>query len=189
MPPASIRVDTSGRGRENGGVVRAGASRRRIARWLNAAYAGGLLSEDTFVGRLDQLLRSQLIDPFSLVGDLSFRPGRRPTGVGVRALVGRLLAAGSRTVPAHEPPGPLLALDWSGETTEVLIGRDAACDVVLSDETVSRHHARLLFRDGKWIIRDLSSTNGTAVNGTYVGRCEVCPGDRLILGEEHLDID
>jgi pSer/pThr/pTyr-binding forkhead associated (FHA) protein len=34
-------------------------------------------------------------------------------------------------------------------------------------------HARLAFRDVRWILRDLASTDGTLVNGTKVGRCEL----------------
>jgi pSer/pThr/pTyr-binding forkhead associated (FHA) protein len=83
----------------------------------------------------------------------------------------------------------LLALDWSGAEPKLMIGRHHACDVVLAGPTVSRLHARLVFRDGKWIVQDLQSTNGTAVNGTRIGRCELRPGDHLALGEEHLRID
>ena len=39
-----------------GGMLGHGASRRRIARVLNTAYADGLLSEETFARRLDQTL-------------------------------------------------------------------------------------------------------------------------------------
>ncbi|MGO9956485.1 MAG: FHA domain-containing protein [Solirubrobacteraceae bacterium] len=83
----------------------------------------------------------------------------------------------------------LLALDWSGAQTEMLVGRDDGCDVVLPNVAVSRRHARLLFRDGRWIIQDLDSTNGTAVNGRWVGRCELRPGDDILLGDEHLTVD
>jgi hypothetical protein len=34
-------------------------------------------------------------------------------------------------------------------------------------------HARLAFRDVRWILRDLASTDGTLVKGTKVGRCEL----------------
>ena len=165
-----------------------GASKRQIARSLNAAYAGGLLSHDTFVARLDQLFRSRLVEPFELVGDLTLRRTGRTTSVRVRELVSSLFAARPRASD-YKPAETLLSLDWSGETKELRIGRHAACDVVIPGHTVSRQHARLVFRDGKWIIHDLSSRNGTAVNGTYVGRCELCPGDQLVLGEECLDID
>jgi pSer/pThr/pTyr-binding forkhead associated (FHA) protein len=54
---------------------------------------------------------------------------------------------------------------------------------------VSRRRARLVFRDGTWIIQDLDSTNGTAVNGGCVGRCQLRPGDHLRLGLQAIDID
>jgi pilus assembly protein CpaF len=83
----------------------------------------------------------------------------------------------------------LLALDWSGAQPELLIGRHHTCDVMLANPRVSRRHARLVFRDAKWIVQDLQSTNGTVVNGTRVGRCELRPGDCLVLGDEYLRID
>jgi hypothetical protein len=182
-------MDSPTAGRENATVVRAGSSRRRIARSLNTAYADGLLSEDTFVGRLDQLLRSRVIDPLLLIGDLSFRRGNRSRALSIKGLLGVIVPTRHRTVSSDERSAVMLALDWSGETSELLIGRHPACDVVLCEDTVSRRHARLVFRDGKWIIRDLRSTNGTAVNGTYVGRCELRPGDRLVLGDQCLAVD
>lgn len=54
-----------------------GASRRQIARVLNTAYADGLLSEETFAHRLDQVLGERLIDPLRLIGDLSPRSAQR----------------------------------------------------------------------------------------------------------------
>src|SRR5579884_411180 len=62
-------------------VLHAGASRRRIARTLNAAYAGGLLRDETFAGRLDQLLKSRLVDPLTLIGDLNLRRAGRPVAL------------------------------------------------------------------------------------------------------------
>jgi pSer/pThr/pTyr-binding forkhead associated (FHA) protein len=88
-----------------------------------------------------------------------------------------------------EEHSTLLALDWGGKQEELLVGRDPECDVVLADPTVSWRHARLLFRAGSWIVQDLGSTNGILLNGTLVGRSEVCPGDRLVLGYADLRID
>ncbi len=84
----------------------------------------------------------------------------------------------------------MLALDWAGGQSELLVGRHHECDVVLLGSTgVSRRHARLIFRDGNWVLQDLKSTNGTTVNGVRVGRCEVRPGDLLELGDARLQID
>jgi pSer/pThr/pTyr-binding forkhead associated (FHA) protein len=47
---------------------------------------------------------------------------------------------------------------------------------------VSRRHAELRAEDGRWIVRDLGSSNGTWVNGRRVMEAEVRPGDVLHLG-------
>ena len=157
---------------------------------LNAAYADGLLSEETFAHRLDRVLADRLIDPWALIGDLSLRsaPSRwheRLRGAAAAAL-GTVRFSGSEPV---EPSAVLLALDWNGGKSELVLGRSRTCDVVLSSEAVSRRHAQLFFRDGNWVIRDLASTNGTRVNGIRVGRCRLRPGDRVALGDALLRID
>ncbi len=165
-------------------VLRPGQLRRQLASKLNAAYADGLLSERTFTSRLDQLLGSRVIDPAGLVGDLTRRSDRFGDHLRTLASSVRRLAAG------HETSAPiLLALDWSGEQEELLVGRDPCCDIVLDRSTVSRRHARLVFRDGSWIVQDLESTNGTSVNHARVGRCRLRPGDRIQFGDQLVTID
>ena len=170
-------------------MVEPGHERRRIAHALNAAYADGLLSQDTLARRLDHLLRARLIDPRRLVGDLYVRG----SGRGVRARLAdglrTKLAAVRGLVRGRDERVVLLALDWSGAQESLLVGRHEQCDVVLSDPSVSRRHARLFFRDGSWFLEDLESTNGTVINGVSIGRCELRPGDRLIIGTERLEID
>jgi len=178
-------MDTCLAPRENRHVTYAGASRRRIARTLTAAYAGGLLSHDTFTLRVDQLLGRRVVDPASLVGDLTFRDKSNR----LKARLSRLARARWGPPPGSASPPVLLALDWTGGQTELLIGRHESCDIVVSDLTVSRRHARLVFRDSKWIVLDLRSTNGTEVNGIRIGRCEVRPGDSLLLGHARLRVD
>jgi hypothetical protein len=157
---------------------------------LNAAYADGLLSEDTFSRRLDQLLSAQLVDPLRLIGDLNFRnPSPRRRGRLVEALAATMRRVTTSSAEDSRAEPVLLALDWSGAQRELILGRNPSCDVVLSDPGVSRCHARLFFRDGSWVLQDLASTNGTMVNGVDVGRCELRPGDHLVLGDQHLEID
>jgi pSer/pThr/pTyr-binding forkhead associated (FHA) protein len=91
--------------------------------------------------------------------------------------------------PSTPPTATLLALDWAGGRDELLVGRHDACDVVVGHPSVSRKHARLSFRDGHWVLRDLASTNGSRVNGTRVVRCRLEPGDRLSLGSAELLVD
>lgn len=162
----------------------AGSSRSRVAHVLSAAYGSGLLSPDTFNYRLDAALRAPLVSPPELIGDLQVRPSRPRMPKLCRRL---WRALGSRWASFEHLP--LLALDWSGETTALLIGRQSVCDVVLLDPNVSRQHARLRWRDGGWILQDLQSTNGTFINGRRVGRSELRPGDLLMLGATQVKVD
>jgi hypothetical protein len=148
---------------------------------LSAAHAGGLLSTETFSHRLGLLLDHQVVEPRRLIGDLQLRrPHSRLSALAATALAWL-------TGPV-EPP-VLLALDWDGGQSELVIGRHLDCDVVLDDPTVSRMHARLVFRHERWVLQDLASTNGTHVNGVRVGRCELRPGDRVALGTARMRID
>ena len=170
-------------------MLRDGASRRRIARVLNTAYADGLLSEETFARRLDQTLSERLIDPPRLIGDLSLRSAprrwRAKLSEAAAATAGTLrLARSERAADAV-----LLALDWGGPGGELVIGRSRECDVAFVSDAVSRRHARLLFRDGHWVIHDLGSTNGTMVNGVRIGRCRLRPGDRVTFGDTSVVVD
>lgn len=172
-----------------------GSSRQRLAHTLKAAYAEGVLSENTLVHRLDLLFDSPLVDPAGLVGDLQARRRRRP----LSGAVERTKATGRRFWEAYGIGGlheigrysspALLALDWEGGHEELVIGRNPTCDIVLAHPAVSRIHARLSFRGGSWILQDLGSTNGTLVNGSQVGRCKLRPGDRVVIGDEQLLVD
>lgn len=166
------------------------ASRTRIARTLSAAYAGGLLSEDTFLHRVDQLLNARLIRPGGLIGDLALRPSSPGTWGPLRDAAHAAVRAIANAINSHAPDEPpLLALDWSGNQQELLVGRHPSCDVVLIDPSVSRRHARLVFRGSNWIVQDVGSTNGTILNGARIGRSELRPGDLLVLGDVILRID
>jgi hypothetical protein len=163
-----------------------GASRQRLASALNSAYADGLLSTETLSERLDLLFGKLLIDPACLVGDLP----RRARGQLWRARFLRAVVMRLRRAAGHSSDDPmLLGLDWSGAQDELYVGRHPSCDVLLRSPQVSRRHARLIFRDSCWIVQDLESKNGTAVNGVSVGRCRLAPGDDLAFADEHVWID
>lgn len=67
--------------------------------------------------------------------------------------------------------------------TQWVIGRDAACDVVLDDTSASRRHARLYCDEGgQYWIQDLQSKNGTTLNGAPVASSRVQNGDRIGIG-------
>jgi uncharacterized protein (TIGR02996 family) len=73
---------------------------------------------------------------------------------------------------------------------EVTIGRVEGNHVVLADANVSRRHARLVLRDGKYILVDLKSTNGTYVNGRKLtSPLVVKENDRIYIGDYTLAIE
>ena len=53
-------------------------------------------------------------------------------------------------------------------TATVTIGRAPDSTLVVSDDYVSTHHARLVPTDGHWVLEDLGSTNGTFLGKTKV---------------------
>jgi pSer/pThr/pTyr-binding forkhead associated (FHA) protein len=66
------------------------------------------------------------------------------------------------------------------------LGRGAASDVCLLDNTVSGSHATLMLRAGVWYLLDHSSFNGTYVDGVRVNQCAL-PGEcELRLGAVRL---
>ena len=64
----------------------------------------------------------------------------------------------------------------------VVIGTAEAVDLQVQDACMSRRHCVVEIRDGQVIVRDLSSTNGTLVNGVRVPHAELRPGVVLTLG-------
>jgi hypothetical protein len=63
-----------------------GARRRQLDETLRTAYSEGLLSESTFMTRLDQVLGEATIDPRRLVGDLTLGATRGPASAARRLL-------------------------------------------------------------------------------------------------------
>ena len=77
---------------------------------------------------------------------------------------------------AREEPYPVMF--W-----ENLIGRNESCDIVLEDMNVSRNHAVLVSRNGKWYISDIDSKAGVVVNGQKIKKsCPIGESDRIQLG-------
>jgi pilus assembly protein CpaF len=72
---------------------------------------------------------------------------------------------------------------------EALIGKHADCHVVLDDPIVSRRHARVVDRDGRLVVEDLRSTNGTRVGGRAVeGETVLETGDALEIGPYRVSV-
>lgn len=75
------------------------------------------------------------------------------------------------------------------ESDEITIGRDVKCNVKLSDENVSNHHARLRFHHAQWWLEDLGSKNGTTINDQpLITPVVVISGDEIKCGLNSLKI-
>lgn len=71
---------------------------------------------------------------------------------------------------------------------DVIIGKAAEADFILTDVLVSRRHARLIKSDNQWIIEDLGSTNGTYLNGKLIRTAPAREGDVITIGNTDLTI-
>lgn len=89
------------------------------------------------------------------------QPGSAP------ALNAFLILGGAKTLPLSQP---ILSL-----------GRRLDNHIVLDDPRVSRAHAQLRLRFGRYVLYDLGSTGGTYVNGQRVQECVLRPGDVISL--------
>lgn len=64
-----------------------------------------------------------------------------------------------------------------------VLGRNRHCDVVIDDASVSSRHAEISYRDKRWMVRDLGSTNGTRLGLVRLEEPhELLTNGHLILG-------
>lgn len=85
----------------------------------------------------------------------------------------------------------LVISDDEGQTTvvpllrdQITIGRQAGNTIRLTERNVSRNHARLLKRNGAYIVEDLGSYNGVTVNGEQVDvTATLSSGDQVGIGD------
>jgi diguanylate cyclase (GGDEF)-like protein len=68
------------------------------------------------------------------------------------------------------------------EKDQMVIGRGDKVDLRLVDEGISREHVRLSKAEGRVVLEDLGSTNGTYCNGQRVARHPLVEGDKILIG-------
>jgi len=105
----------------------------------------------------------------------------------------------TNTVPRLEAPRPVAAPRGStaylvvisgpsfGEMYKLkgdrtVLGRGGGSDIRVSDDGISREHAAIEREEGRVVLRDLGSTNGTFCNGSRVDRHELSHGDKISIG-------
>jgi pSer/pThr/pTyr-binding forkhead associated (FHA) protein len=82
---------------------------------------------------------------------------------------------GGRAGESFRPAGP-----------RTRIGRSPECEIFLDDVTVSRNHAVLHERDGRFYVEDEGSLNGTFVNRKRIDKVVLENGDELQIGKYRL---
>jgi transcriptional regulator with GAF, ATPase, and Fis domain len=82
--------------------------------------------------------------------------------------------------------GPLCGEAFPIDGTGTVVGRDPAAALSFPDRMMSRRHCAVQLEDGRFLIRDLSSSNGTFVNGIPVQEHVLEHGDRIRAGDSIL---
>ena len=84
--------------------------------------------------------------------------------------------------------GPDHGRTFDIEGENAVIGRDPSCEVSLRDPGVSRDHAHLELKDGRLILKDSGSSNGTLVNGVRSHETAIQTGDQIRVGNTILAV-
>jgi len=87
-----------------------------------------------------------------------------------------------------EKGGPTQRLDFEAE--EITVGRVDENDICLPKGNISKKHTKIVVKDGKIIVLDLKSTNGTYVNGKKLAGPQVIqPSDNVYIGDFILNVE
>jgi pSer/pThr/pTyr-binding forkhead associated (FHA) protein len=96
--------------------------------------------------------------------------------------------AASQTVIAIVAPTTLVGRVLT-VARPTLVGRGADCDESLDDPFISDRHVRFDRIEGRLVVEDLGSTNGTQVNGLPVkGRRTLDRGDEIRVGQTIMEV-
>jgi pSer/pThr/pTyr-binding forkhead associated (FHA) protein len=102
----------------------------------------------------------------------------------------------TKLIDARSVPEITLSVDleeqersYEFSVSELVIGRDQTCDLILDANTVSAEHARLSYHHRNWWVEDLRSRNGTLLNLELVSTPAILvSGDELQLGQVLLKV-
>lgn len=145
----------------------------------------------TMMGSAPTLNATLTIKPVQCTICKTFNPAGVMFCVDCGLIFDRALPGDAFGAPAIQLP---MLVEQSGREQPVrpginVIGREG--DVMVIDGKVSRRHAQITSEDGKLLVEDLGSTNGTKVNGTALSpgqREPVNGGDTISLGGYELKL-
>lgn len=107
------------------------------------------------------------------------------THLGMRP-VGRRRRRGTRVVVVRSDSQH--GLDFVVEDS-VVLGRSAEADIPIDDPYASDFHLRMTSKDGRIVLNDLGSTNGTYVNGRRVTTpTDLARGDAVQVGKTVMEV-
>lgn len=143
---------------------------------------GFLIALWVFVFFIVYAVRSDLFGPRVRRLPEQASAGQSPPSAFLTSATPRIQAAQTDIITAQAPPPPppgtpLRLVIVSGDKTgqelpltgdTITIGRSSDSSLVIKDDYTSSHHARLEYRGGTWVLRDLDSTNGTLLGGVQV---------------------
>jgi hypothetical protein len=93
---------------------------------------------------------------------------------GAAAAVGAASAGGAASGSSDSPSKLVITSGQKAGTEfplgrdEITIGRSSDSAIIIRDDYTSTHHARMMIWNGRWMIQDLDSTNGTYLDGARV---------------------
>jgi len=88
----------------------------------------------------------------------------------------------NKPIVMYRPRGRLWLEIRFGERPYLIVGRVPGADIVVQDPSVSRWHCGIGFEDGRFLLKDLGSSNGTFHNDVCVEECALASGDRIQIG-------
>lgn len=166
----------------------------RIARYLSGfADERGLIPVGAVTVELvpDPGLRRRALRVDARMADPHIGPSTRPVApLGSTDVLPRV----RREPPSPPPMGEtvVLVLEDGRRLTvpngSLRIGRALDNDLVIADSRVSRYHAQIVRDPHGPLVRDLGSTNGTAVGGRTIGEDRLADGDQLSLGGYQIQV-
>lgn len=76
--------------------------------------------------------------------------------------------------------GELVGQSWPINSEMFIIGRGHDCNIILPERQVSRHHVKIIKENGRYVLHDLGSKNGTHLNGkSFKGTAVLKDGDEI----------
>jgi len=133
----------------------------------------GVIRRDLFAG--SRASRLVAVPRGMSVAAASVRPARVKKGRAAHQLVVTAGALAGTKITLGEAP--------------ITIGRAEDSTLVITDDYASARHARLMPRDGQWVLEDLGSTNGTYLDRTKVsGPTPVPLGVPIRIGRTSLEL-